>query len=444
MPVVSLVVFTRYPRSGQTKTRLIPLLGADGAALVQRLMTEQVVATARQFARLPGRRLKVCATGAAFRDLGLWLGFDLDYCDQGDGDLGQRLARAVSTALACGAASVIVVGADCPDLSLAYLERAEKALAAGVDLVLGPALDGGYYLIGMSKFDSSLFTDIPWGTAKVLSATLKVAGRAGWQVRQLPPLADIDRPEDLEIWRKEAVPRLSIVIPVLNEADNLPFTLKRLRLAQFRGIVEVIVVDGGSTDDSLLVAERAGCRVLSCAAGRGRQMNAGARAARGRYLLFLHADTLLPPDYLPLICCCLSRPGVAAGAFSLALADGRSSFRLLEKFISWRSRLLGWPYGDQAFFLERSRFEQVGGFWEEELLEDVELLRKIRREGRVVVLSSVVVTSARRWLQLGIFWTTLINQLVMSGYFLGLPPEYLARLYRAAPFCRRLNIFPGD
>ena len=116
MSEVTLLLFTRYPQPGQTKTRLIPALGAVGAAFVQRQMTEQAVGKARQFSALPGRRLEICSTGADFRSMGLWLGFDLKYCDQGGGDLGQRMLRAVKGAFSHGAVSVIVIGSDCPAL----------------------------------------------------------------------------------------------------------------------------------------------------------------------------------------------------------------------------------------------------------------------------------------------------------------------------------------
>ena len=427
---VSLLLFTRYPQPGQTKTRLIPALGADGAAFVQRRMTEQALASARQFSAIPGRRLEICSTGADFRTLGLWLGFDLKYVDQGEGDLGQRLLRAIGDAFVRGATSVIVIGSDCPALPVGYLDEAAKVLASKTDLVLGPAHDGGYYLIGLNQVAVSLFENIPWGTENVLAATLKAASRLDWQVLQLLPLVDIDRPEDLIFWRQVAEPLLSVVIPVLNEADTLPQTLKVLKLEQYPGVVEVLVVDGGSRDNSPAVAQSAGCRVLSCEPGRGRQMNVGARAARGKYLLFLHADTTLPFNYLDLVYRCLSRPGVAAGAFSLVIADRRPLFRFLEKLISWRSRIFGWPYGDQVFFMARGLFDRVGGFWQEPLLEDVDLLRKIKKEGRLVIMSSKVVTSARRWQNLGIVFTTIINQMVMVGYYLGVPPKFLATLYR--------------
>ena len=441
MHAVTLLLFTRYPQPGQTKTRLIPALGAVGAAFVQRNMTEQVLTTSRQFSALPGRRLEVCSTGADFRSMGLWLGFDLKYCDQGEGDLGQRLMRIVENSFSRGAASVLVIGSDCPALSVGCLDKAVATLESGADLVLGPACDGGYYLIGLKRFASSLFENIPWGSEDVLPATITAARRLDWRIVQLPPLVDIDRPEDLPVWCEVAEPMLSVVMPILNEAENLPRTLDALKLEQFPGVVEVLAVDGGSCDNSALVAEKAGCRVFSCAPGRGRQMNVGAREARGRHLLFLHADTIVPSDYLACVCHSLARPGVAVGAFSLVIADRRPVFRLLEKLISWRSHLLAWPYGDQGLFMGRALFERVGGFWQEPLLEDVDLLRRIKKEGRLVILSARIETSARRWQDLGIVLTTLVNQLVMLGYFLGLPPKHLARLYRSVVGNRQQAVF---
>ncbi|HDS15651.1 MAG TPA: glycosyltransferase [Proteobacteria bacterium] len=240
----------------------------------------------------------------------------------------------------------------------------------------------------------------------------------------------MDRPEDLELWRGLAKPLLSVVIPVLNESASLPATLAALGLERFGGTVEVIVVDGGSHDDSAALAAAAGCRVLVCRpSGRGRQMNLGAAAARGRYLLFLHADTRIPDNAFIKICRSLARPGVALGAFSLALDEPGVRFRLLEKLVHWRSRFWGLPYGDQGFFVRAETFAGVGGFWSEGLLEDVDFLRRIKPTGRLVLLPEKILTSARRWRRNGFWRVTLVNQMILLGYWLGVPPHVLFRFY---------------
>jgi len=221
--------------------------------------------------------------------------------------------------------------------------------------------------------------------------------------------------------------QLSIIIPTLNEQQNLPETLAPL-LAQ-PGI-EVIVVDGGSGDATPALARTAGCRVLKAPRGRGRQMNLGAAATTAPMLLFLHADTLLPPTFQHRIAETLNRPGVSGGAFSLAIAGGRPALKLVAHFTNLRSRLLGLPYGDQALFTSRRLFTRAGGYPEMEIMEDVVFVRRLSRLGRVVILPETATTSARRWQNLGLLRTTGLNQLILLGYALGVPTATLARWYQ--------------
>ena len=191
------ILFTRYPEPGKTKTRLIPALGPHGAAALQRTMTEQAVATLKGLADQRQVALEVRFEGGSLGEMQQWLAADIAYCPQGDGDLGNRLQRAFADAFAAGMQRVVVVGADCPSLTTEALCRALVMLAAN-DLVLGPASDGGYYLIGLGRPVPEIFSAIPWGTDKVLEQTLICARRLDLSVALLDPLSDVDRPEDLE------------------------------------------------------------------------------------------------------------------------------------------------------------------------------------------------------------------------------------------------------
>lgn len=427
---LSLLLFTRYPRAGAVKTRLAAALGGDGSALLHRVMSERALATARAFAASSGCRLRVCFTGCDYRDIGRWLGFDLKFSRQSEGDLGQRLSCAVEQEFAAGARGVIVIGSDCPALTETMLQDAAEKLRAGNDLVLGPAADGGYYLIGLSRPEDSLFEGISWGGAEVAKNTLARAGARGLRCSLLPELADVDRPGDLAAWRKMARPRLTIVIPVLNEAGNLPAVLAALRLEKCPGLVEVVVVDGGSEDASVELAEAAGCRVLSSPPGRGRQMNLGARSAKADNLLFLHADTCLDFSAFAEILDLLQAADVVLGAFRIALEAPGRRFRLLEMLINSRSAWLGLPYGDQGLFMRRQDFLALGGFRELPLLEDLDLVLRARRLGRLRLARNRVTTSARRWRRLGFWRTLVINQLVLLGWLFGVSPARLGKLYR--------------
>lgn len=222
-------------------------------------------------------------------------------------------------------------------------------------------------------------------------------------------------------------PLLSIIIPVLNEATIIQSILSRL---QGNLAVEIIVVDGGSQDNTFELAKAAGVKVIiSPQRGRANQMNAGAAIATGEILLFLHADTQLPPDYLNLVKVTLDRAKAIAGAFELAIDDGRKSLRLVEFMVKYRSRWLSLPYGDQAIFLRKNVFERVGGFADLPIMEDFEFVQRLKRQGKIAIAPAAVLTSSRRWQKLGVFKTTFINQLVIVGYYLGISPQRLRRFY---------------
>lgn len=219
---------------------------------------------------------------------------------------------------------------------------------------------------------------------------------------------------------------ISIIIPAANEGDYLGATLTAL--AGVAGI-EPIVVDGGSRDNTREVAAAAGVRILSTPPGRALQMNAGAAAARGSLLLFLHADSILPAGFADCIRRTLREPQVAAGAFRLTISAPGPALRILEKLIYWRSLFLQMVYGDQALFLTTEMFQAAGPFPEMPIMEDFEFSRRLRRRGRIAILPQAVTTSARRWQRLGLIRTTVTNQLLIVAYLSGVDPQRLARWY---------------
>jgi rSAM/selenodomain-associated transferase 2 len=158
-------------------------------------------------------------------------------------------------------------------------------------------------------------------------------------------------------------------------------------------------------------------------------MNVGAAAATGNILLFLHADTLLPEGYDGQVRGALSRPGAAAGAFALGIDSPLPSLRIMENVANWRSRFLQKPYGDQALFLAAETFRAIGGYPDLPIMEDFELVRRLKKKGRIIVLPAPVTTSARRWLHLGVWKTWFVNQAAITAYFCGIAPGTIARFY---------------
>jgi rSAM/selenodomain-associated transferase 2 len=223
-------------------------------------------------------------------------------------------------------------------------------------------------------------------------------------------------------------PTISIIIPVLNEAAIIQSALKQLK-KDLTG--EIIVVDGGSQDNTVALAQEMGVKVIiSIIAGRAQQMNAGAAVAKGEILLFLHADTQLPSGYCQTISKLLAQDKVIAGAFSLTIDGQQKSLRLVEMMVNWRSRLLSLPYGDQGIFLSKTAFEELGGFADLAIMEDFEFVQRLKRRGKIAIASTSVITSSRRWHKLGVLRTTLINQLMVIGYYLGISPKQLKIFYQ--------------
>ena len=219
---------------------------------------------------------------------------------------------------------------------------------------------------------------------------------------------------------------ISIIIPTLNEEQNIGALADNLQGTA----CEIILVDGGSSDRTILLAQELGLRVECCTGGRAAQLNYGAACAKGRVLLFLHADTRLPQDFsLPLLQA-LSATDVIAGAFSLSIEHEGPALRFIALCATLRSRLLQLPYGDQAIFIAWEQFDRLGGFPDLPIMEDFLFVRKAKGLGAIRILPQCVTTSARRWQRKGIVRTTLINQLVILGFFLRVPPQRLASLYR--------------
>ena len=225
------------------------------------------------------------------------------------------------------------------------------------------------------------------------------------------------------------IPLVTIVTPVLGDGDAA-----RALLAQIPATpdIEIIVVDGGADQEiERIVAAHGRARVRRSPAGRAVQMNAGAAGAAGEWLFFLHADSVLPPGWLPAI----AALGDAArgGWFRFALEDTAWQARVIERLVAWRVRRLRLPYGDQGLFVRRRVFERLGGFRELPLLEDVEFVRRLVRGGPVAELPLALGTSSRRWRRDGWFRRSTKNLAIVGLYLGGVPPARLARWYRAGP-----------
>lgn len=223
--------------------------------------------------------------------------------------------------------------------------------------------------------------------------------------------------------------KITVVIPVWNESDGISELISHLKEAESGYLEEIVVSDGGSTDGTAEAARSAGARVIhSPRKGRAAQMNAGAAAAMGDILYFLHADTL-PPDGFDSIILSELRGDTAAGCFRLRFDETRPALQFYSHFTRLHSRFL--RFGDQSLFLRRKLFQKIGGFREELIvMEDQEIFHRIRNEGNIVVASEEVITSARKYRENGYLRLQLLFTLIWAGYYLGIPQDKLASFYK--------------
>jgi len=223
--------------------------------------------------------------------------------------------------------------------------------------------------------------------------------------------------------------RLSVVIPALNEAVGILAVLQALAPLAARG-TQLLVADGGSVDGTVALAQAGGAQVVPAPRGRALQMNAGAHQATGDLLLFLHADTRLPPDADRLIQQALASGPQVWGRFDVCIEGQPRMLRVIAAFMNWRSRWTGIATGDQALFMTRAAFDAVGGFPAQPLMEDIEMSARLLKLSRPACLRARVVTSGRRWETHGVWRTVLLMWQLRLAYWRGAAPERLAERYR--------------
>ncbi|WP_333791877.1 TIGR04283 family arsenosugar biosynthesis glycosyltransferase [Muricomes intestini] len=413
----AILIFTRIPIPGHTKTRMMPYFSEKECAQLHICFLEDIVRECQK----TGRDLYVFFTPEGKQNILFPIfGKIVKYREQKGSSLGERMKNALQEVFEDGYRACVLIGTDIPELRASYLENAFEKLRTQ-DVVLGPTPDGGYYLIGMKHLYTAAFENQTYGHETVFENTVDALKDKNLSIAYIPRLADMDCPEDLHgfteryrnslRWRKRFISqqrgqhsentrrfilnhrKVSIIIPTYNEEKTIGYIQKQLE--SIKDKCEIIFTDGGSTDRTLQKIKKE-FKVISTEKGRGRQMNAGAKASHGDILFFLHCDSKLPSNLLEQIRYVMKEYRV--GGFGVAFASG-NFFMLTCRIISnYRMKVRGIIFGDQGMFIERKLFFEMGMFQEIPIMEDYQFSLDLRKRGEKIGMApNRIYTSGRRY-----------------------------------------------
>lgn len=437
----AIIIFTRVPVPGQTKTRMMPGISAPGCARLHACFLKDILNECRGV----NGDLYICYTPQdKQKQLYPVLGADRHYMPQRGETLGERMYCAIRDVLEKGYDSCVLLGTDVPELRAECLKQAFSLLKSR-DIVLGPSLDGGYYLVGMKKPLESVFQVKTYGKGCVLRDTVRQLKREGLTVGFTEALQDMDTSEDLQGYRQRMrgdkglqrsstgrylakTSRISVIVPVFNEENTIVDLQNQLEPLRHR--CEILLVDGGSRDRTL-GRIRPHFKVIHSEKGRAKQMNAGAAESHGDILFFLHCDSRLPEHPLGQIRRVMKNH--RAGCFGIAFRSPDIFMLICRVLSNQRAKYRGIMFGDQGIFTDRSLFFQVGMFPEIPVMEDYQFSLTLKKFGvRPGMAGRRIETSHRRFPKgtvgkLGLMWR--MNRL-RRMYRNGVPVEQLHGMYQ--------------
>lgn len=418
-----LIIFYKNPVKGKVKTRIAKTLGADKALEIYKNLADHNVNITSGLVNCD----KVVFYSDSIENKDVWSEKKFIKQEQKGHDLGERLINAFKKAFTSGYKKVVVIGTDCDRINQEHIEIAFEKLNDS-SAVIGPAIDGGYYLLGMRKLIPDLFINKSWSTSNVFSETLLTLKKKRINFSTLDILSDVDEEKDLKTYAP-LKNTISIIIPTYNEADNIGNLIDYLKNSQKQYLLEILVVDGGSKDDTVKIAKSRGATVIiSPKKGRAVQMNAGAEIANGEILYFLHADTLPPNNYDETIVETLINNN-HWGSFKIKFDHNH----WLLIFIAWFTKLnfIFFRFGDQSLFLKKELFTAIGKFNPAQIVfEDTEIARRLKLFSKGKIIHDPVITSARKFKDNGVYKMSLIFFYVWILYLLGASQDKILYHYK--------------
>lgn len=440
----AIIIFTRIPRAGKTKTRLMPCYTGLECAKLHGYFLKDIVKACEQTGSDIHVYYEPCGNLNVLQDI---MGINKTFTPQKGEDIGERMNTAIANVLASGYESCVLIGADIPEIQTVHLRQAFANLA-NHDVVLGPTMDGGYYLIGTKKPVPEAFAKIHYGESKVVDETKKQLETHGHSVRMVATLSDIDTPQDVRNLRArygekreinprrmksstekflEANPKISVIVPMYNEASTIGKMQQELE--KLKGC-EIILVDGGSTDGTLDMIDPK-YRVVQSEKGRANQMNTGAKASGGDILFFLHCDSELPKTSIQEIRRAMKTHNW--GCFGISFQSEEILMRICSFMSNFRVVTRKTVFGDQGIFVARKLFFQAGMFPTIPIMEDYQFsLTMMELEEKIGMTRSRISTSPRRFQgspmeKISLMWK--MNRM-RDMYRKGVSPEKLVEIYR--------------
>lgn len=437
----AVILFTRVPIPGQTKTRMMPELSPADCARLHTCFLKDI----RKELEKIEADLYIAYTPKGNADRLKWIfGGEAEYFPQKGSDLGEKMSHALENVFGMGYDSCILMGADVPELLSESVVRSFELLIEH-DVVLGPTVDGGYYLVGMKKPQPAIFQVKSYGKESVLAGTLRAAEDAGLTVGLTDLLADMDTVADLNDYRRRMrenwflqktetgrflakIARISVIVPIYNEEKTIDALLDQLE--PLKESCEILLVDGGSTDGTLEKI-RPGFQVLHSEKGRARQMNLGAKESHGDILFFLHCDSELPRKPLAEIRRVMKNH--SAGCFGIAFHSLNFFMFTCRMISNHRIKDRKVMFGDQGIFVDRELFFEAGMFPEIAVMEDYQFSLTLKeKKVKLGMTRRRIYTSDRRFPKgtipkLRLMWK--MNRL-RKMYRDGVPAETISRLYQ--------------
>lgn len=427
----ALLLFLKYPEMGKVKTRLARTLGPQEALRIYRQLLCRTLGLARDFQFSHPLVHLILYVDPPEKVADMQRNFPGPWTIRGQdhGDLGKRMASAFRETFAMGCQQVVLVGVDLADLKLGDLKKGFEALCR-CPVVLGPARDGGYYLIGLRHPMDSLFQGIPWSTPRVWEVTLHRLESRGVVPGVLDVRRDVDEGADLAFLKAQPFfdRRISVIVPCIGPLSRLAPLVDALQQGLWSED-EILLVRGQNHAATPVELCQQGVRHLVAPKGRGIQMNLGALRAEGDLFWFLHADSSPPPDPGYHVRTLLEHPGASLGCFQLGFQEETPGLRLLSRWANFRTRVFKLPYGDQGLFCSRRVFEKVGGFQRSFLMEDVTLVRACRQLGSLLIIPRFIHSSPERYQRRGILPAGIQNHFLMLLHLAGVSDALLYRIY---------------